>query len=42
MGGLHEAFLILGVFTIVSTLIFGRLKKDDGADETQQKDIHLG
>ena len=42
MGGLREAFLALGVFTIFSTLIFARLKEDDGADETHQKDIHLG
>jgi EmrB/QacA subfamily drug resistance transporter len=40
--GLHEAFLALGVFTILSTLVFARLKKDDGATETHQKDIHLG
>jgi EmrB/QacA subfamily drug resistance transporter len=40
--GLHEAFLALGAFTILSTLVFSRLKKDDGADETRQKDIHLG
>jgi EmrB/QacA subfamily drug resistance transporter len=40
--GLHEAFLVLGAFTILSTVIFRRLRKNDGADETQQKDIHLG
>jgi EmrB/QacA subfamily drug resistance transporter len=42
MDGLHEAFLALGGFTIFSTLIFVRLKGDDGGDETHQKDIHLG
>jgi MFS family permease len=42
MLGLHHAFLVLGVFTILSTLVFSRLKKSDGADETRQKDIHLG
>ena len=42
MLGLHEAFLALGVFTIFSTLVFARLKGSDGADETRQKDIHLG
>ncbi len=41
-GGLHEAFLVLGAFTMLSTLVFVRLKRDDGADETRQKDIHLG
>jgi EmrB/QacA subfamily drug resistance transporter len=40
--GLHEAFLVLGVFTILSTAVFSRLKAGDGADETKQKDIHLG
>ena len=42
MSGLHEAFLALGAFTVLSTLVFWRLKRDDGADETRQKDIHLG
>ena len=40
--GLHEAFLVLGAFTILSTLVFIRLKRDDGANETRQKEIHLG
>ena len=40
--GLHAAFLTLGGFTILSTLVFARLKRDDGASETHQKDIHLG
>lgn len=42
IGGLHEAFLVLGGFTILSTAVFARLKKGDGADETEQKDLHLG
>jgi EmrB/QacA subfamily drug resistance transporter len=42
MTGLHEAFLVLGIFTILSIVVFSRLKADDGADETRQKDIHLG
>jgi EmrB/QacA subfamily drug resistance transporter len=40
--GLHKAFLALGAFTILSTLVFARLKRDDGAAETRQKDLHLG
>jgi EmrB/QacA subfamily drug resistance transporter len=42
VGGLHEAFLALGAFTILSTIVFRRLKASDGASEIQQKDIHLG
>jgi EmrB/QacA subfamily drug resistance transporter len=42
IAGLHEAFLALGAFTILSTLVFSRLKRGDGEDETHQKDIHLG
>lgn len=40
--GLHEAFLVLGGFTILSTLIFRELKSDDGAAVSRQKDLHLG
>jgi EmrB/QacA subfamily drug resistance transporter len=40
--GLHKAFLALGLFTILSTAVFARLKHDDGANETHQKDIHMG
>jgi hypothetical protein len=42
VGGLHHAFLTLGLFTVASTLVFRKLKRDDGAEETQPKDIHLG
>jgi EmrB/QacA subfamily drug resistance transporter len=40
--GLHHAFLALGIFTLVSAVAFSRLKRDDGAAEMRQKDIHLG
>jgi MFS family permease len=40
--GLHEAFLALGGFTVLSTAIFHRLKSGDGANETRQKELHLG
>jgi EmrB/QacA subfamily drug resistance transporter len=33
--GIHGAFLALGAFTIVSTIIFWRLKNDDGGDDAQ-------
>ncbi|MGD0191435.1 MAG: DHA2 family efflux MFS transporter permease subunit [Rhizomicrobium sp.] len=42
IGGLHEAFLALGAFTMLSTVVFSRLRSGDGSDETRQKDIHLG
>jgi EmrB/QacA subfamily drug resistance transporter len=42
ISGLHEAFLALGAFTVLSTVIFHRLKRGDGANETRQKDLHLG
>lgn len=40
--GLHEAFLFLGGFTVLSTIVFSKLKSDDGANETRQRDLHLG
>ena len=39
--GLHEAFLALGVFTILSSVVFYRLKADDGGAISHQKDLHL-
>ncbi len=41
ISGLHKAFFVLGGFTIASTLVFIRLKNDDGSIETQTKDVHL-
>jgi MFS family permease len=40
--GLHQAFLVLGGFTVLSTVIFGKLKSGDGGNVSQQKDLHLG
>ncbi|MDB5735798.1 MAG: drug resistance transporter, EmrB/QacA subfamily [Alphaproteobacteria bacterium] len=37
LSGLHLAFLVLGAFTILSTVIFSRLRSGDGADETKPK-----
>ena len=42
VGGLHHAFLTLGAFTITSTVAFRKLRRGDGAEESHQKDIHLG
>jgi EmrB/QacA subfamily drug resistance transporter len=35
--GLHLAFFVLGGFTVLSTIVFSRLKAGDGADETHPK-----
>jgi MFS family permease len=35
--GIHEAFLLLGAFTVISSLTFWRLKKGDGTSVSQQK-----
>ncbi len=40
--GLDHAFLALGLFTLLSSVVFARLGRDDGTSETRQKDIHLG
>jgi EmrB/QacA subfamily drug resistance transporter len=42
IGGLHEAFLALGGFTVVSTVVFWRLKAGDGGAISQQKDLQVG
>ena len=39
--GIHEAFLALGIFTILSTVIFSKLKSEDGANVSQQKILHV-
>lgn len=38
--GIHLAFRALGGLTIVSTLVFASLKRDDGQAVTQQKPLH--
>jgi len=40
--GIHEALLVLGGFTILSTIIFRKLKSGDGDDVSQHKVIHAG
>jgi EmrB/QacA subfamily drug resistance transporter len=37
--GVHRAFLVLGVATIVSTLVFSGLKRDDGSAVSQHKAV---
>ena len=38
--GVHEALLVLGVFTILSTVIFSKLKSGEGQNVSQQKVVH--
>jgi hypothetical protein len=40
--GLHKALLSMGVLTILSTTVFGSLKREDGMAVSQQKTIHPG
>ncbi|SPE60010.1 putative transport protein HsrA [Verrucomicrobia bacterium] len=40
--GIHQAFLALGAFTILSTISFCRLKSGDGYNVSQQKELHSG
>jgi EmrB/QacA subfamily drug resistance transporter len=38
--GIHEAFVALGGFTVLSTIIFHKLKRGDGGNVSQQKVLH--
>jgi EmrB/QacA subfamily drug resistance transporter len=40
--GIHEAFLVLGGLTIVSTMVFSGLRNGDGDKVSQQKEFHHG
>jgi EmrB/QacA subfamily drug resistance transporter len=40
--GIHEAFLLLGALTIVSTIVFRSLQSGDGDDVSQHKALHAG
>ncbi len=40
--GIHEALFVLGGFTILSTIIFHRLRSGDGENVSQQKVFHAG
>jgi EmrB/QacA subfamily drug resistance transporter len=40
--GLHHAFLLLGVLTIASTIVFRSLRSGDGDDVSQHKALHAG
>jgi MFS family permease len=38
--GIHEAFLLLGTLTILSTIVFRSLRSGDGDDVSQHKAVH--
>jgi EmrB/QacA subfamily drug resistance transporter len=40
--GIHKAFIGLGSFTILSTIIFHKLKRGDGRNVSRQKAVHAG
>jgi EmrB/QacA subfamily drug resistance transporter len=40
--GIHESFLALGAFTVISTIIFRKLRRSDGYNVSHQKVIHGG
>ena len=40
--GIHKALIALGVLTIVSTIVFGSLKRGDGDAVSHQKVLHPG
>jgi EmrB/QacA subfamily drug resistance transporter len=40
--GIHVAFLLLGVLTVVSGFVFAGLRASDGGDVSQQKPTHHG
>ncbi len=40
--GIHEAFIALGAFTVLSTIVFGSLKSTDGANVSQHKAVNAG
>jgi hypothetical protein len=39
--GLHKALFSLGVLTMLSTIVFRSLKREDGMSVSQQKAVHL-
>ncbi len=40
--GIHKAFLALGAFTILSTIIFRKLRSGDGDNVSQHNVLHVG
>jgi EmrB/QacA subfamily drug resistance transporter len=40
--GIHEAFLVLGGFTVISSLVFWSLRTGDGGMQRGPKEVHVG
>jgi hypothetical protein len=40
--GVHQAFAVLGVFTVISTGIFHSLRRGDGDNVSHQQELHGG
>ncbi|HTJ31204.1 MAG TPA: DHA2 family efflux MFS transporter permease subunit [Acidobacteriaceae bacterium] len=40
--GLHKALIVLGVVTIISTIVFRSLQQSDGESVSHQKSLHAG
>jgi EmrB/QacA subfamily drug resistance transporter len=40
INGIHHAFFVFGAMTVVSTIVFRKLKRDDGQAVSQQKEVH--
>jgi len=40
INGIHHAFFVFGAMTIVSTIVFRKLKRDDGQAVSLQKEVH--
>jgi len=40
--GLHQAFLVLGAFTVLSVVVFRRLTSSDGVNVSQHKVMAVG
>jgi hypothetical protein len=40
--GIHRAFFVLGGMTLLSTIVFRALKREDGDAVSQRTDLHAG
>jgi EmrB/QacA subfamily drug resistance transporter len=40
INGIHHAFFVFGAMTVVSTIVFRKLKRDDGQAVSMQKEVH--